>query len=478
MAAVAYHRRLVEAILQLPDSQHREARDRYVSVLSLLLDAQPNLSRSDTPTDDVDALVSWCAGQPGGLTKLVEAIALVEGPSEHLDRLRALESIRRPAEVLEPDERARVEALLAELGPAALPPLLRDMASRWGPRLRSDASDPGAVIRLLEDSVTGADQVHPLFTFLSRLVGLLHGPAREDFAELVNRVGDRLGVPSAPVVGPPPATGRPGQHHFVMRLAEDGRTSSRYLLHVWLVTEDGTWHLRYTSDTPHLLDEIRDKLDEQLADLARDEYVDVGGLSVEFILPRALLGHEVDQWMVTAPGYSSPIGVHYPVVVRDLTRMRNRIIRDRWRRRCESLPRDGEGVAAGAVRFEHPGGGAPVRFAELMRDPDQPVCLVVLGASARHVASNIGAWLTAGLPVIAWCRTDEHAARFDADIPGVLVSGGIRALPAAVWRLRQDAGGVEAPSGHVGHHITLLWDEQDRLPPDERARLSHPAQPR
>ncbi|MFI7080436.1 hypothetical protein ACIBO1_24335 [Micromonospora sp. NPDC049903] len=478
MAPLAYHGRLVDAILQFPGSRQRETRDRYASALSLLLDAQPDPPRSDDAAEDVAALVSWCAGRPDGLTKLVEAVALVEGPSEHLDRLRALESIRRPAEVLEPDERARVEALLAELDPATVLPLLRDLLTRWGPRVRSDASDPGAVVRLLEDSIRGADPVHPLYAFLSRLVGLLHGPAREDIAELVSNVGDRTGVPPEPPLGRPPTVGEPGQHHFVMRLAEDGRTNSRYLLHVWLVTEDGTWHLRYTSDTPHLLAEIRVKLDEQLAELARDEDVDVGALSVEFILPRALLGHDVDQWVVTAPGHSDPIGVHYPVVVRDLARMRNRISRHRWQQRCDSLRRDGEGAAVGAVRFEHASGVAPVRFAELMRNLEQPVCLIVLGASARHVLHNIGAWLTAGLPVIAWCRAEEHAARFDADIPGVLVSGGIRALPAAVWRLRQDAGGAEASTGHVGHHITLLWDEQDRLPPDERARLSHPAQPR
>jgi hypothetical protein len=474
-SAADNHLRLVDAILRVPGAQDPEFRDQYVAVLGSLLGTAPSFTRAESATEDVTRLVAWCATRPDGLRKLVEAIAAVEEQGGAVDRLRAVGSIGRPAEVLQPHERARIEELLAQLDHASLVAMVRDIASRWGPRLRQDTRDPQALLRLLEDSIAGADEPHPLYTFLSRLAESFRDAPHDDLGDLVSEVGYRTG--GSPVVMADPAEAPdPGQYYFVVRLAEHGLAPSRYLLHVWLADERGTWDLRYTSDVPHHLEEVRAKVDEQLAALAADEAVDIGGLSIEFILPRALLDHGVDQWVVAAPGVSNAIGVHYPVVVRDLARMRNRIIRSRWRRRCQWLNEHDRGTAAGAVRFEHLNGGGPDNFAELMLDPERPACLVVLGPSAAHVASRVGGWLSAGIPVVVWCRHDALAARFDTHLPGMLISGGVRSLRTAVWRLRQDSGRPDSQHEHVGMHITLLWDDESRMPPDERGRLRQPAQ--
>ena len=97
------------------------------------------------------------------------------------------------------------------------------------------------------------------------------------------------------------------------------------------------------------------------------------------------------------------------------------------------------------------------------------------GQSAALVVERLGGWLSAGIPVVVWCRHDDYAARFDAHLPSVLTSGGVKVLRTAIWRLRQDSGGQDNPLEHVGRHITLLWDEVSRIPPDE-LQLRDPAQ--
>ena len=472
-SAVGSHARLVRQILRMPGARDREIRDQYLVVLGSLLDRTPDFERSTVPDDDVAALVAWCAVLPGGLDRLVEAVAEVEQETAAIDRLRVLGQIGR--EVLEPHERDRIEALLSGLDPASVAGMFHDLASRWGPRLRPHTRDPRTLLRLLEDAIPGPGEAHPLYIFLNRLARKVRDAPEDNLDELVGEVGYRTGASgSASTESLEPADG--GQHYFVVRLAEDGLTPSRYLLRVWLANDRGVWEERYTSDTAHLLDDIRGKVDEQLTVLADDPAVDINALSIEFILPRPLIDHDVDQWLVAAPGFSDAIGVHYPVVVRDLARMRNRIIRGRWRRRCQWLSVSATATAtAGAVRFQNLHGSGSDSFAELMRDQERPACLVVQGQSAALVVERLGGWLSAGIPVVVWCRHDDYAARFDAHLPSVLTSGGVKVLRTAIWRLRQDSGGQDNPLEHVGRHITLLWDEVSRIPPDE-LQLRDPAQ--
>lgn len=470
-------RRFAAAIMRIPGARSRRIRDAYVRGVAGLLGADPAFPRSDTAEEDVERLVRWCARQPGGMRRLSEAVEATEEHSDLVARLRALAEIGRPAQVLQPEERHRVERLTAELDDETRTLLLRDLLARWSPRNRPDTSDPQAVLSSLEDAIAGVGEPHPLYVYLSRLAAVFRDPAAGDVEELARQVGDRTGAPPELLVDLPGGTPEPDAQFFVVRLAESGLDPSRYLLDVWLVSGGGTWTQRYTSEQAHHLDDVGPRIDDVLEDLAEDE-IEIGSLRIEFILPRPLLDHPVDQWLAAAPGVSSAIGVHYPVVVRDLSRMRNRIIRSRWRRRCRSLARNGESGAHGAVRFEPVTAGDYDLFPELMRDPDRPVCLIVLGPAAEHVQSRIGSWLSAGLPVIAWCRFNDVARQFDQRLLTVINGGGINVLPEAVWRLRQDAG-RPPPAGlgyldHVGRHVTLIWDLESLLPPDEHHRLRQP----
>ncbi|GLL04649.1 hypothetical protein GCM10017581_063960 [Dactylosporangium matsuzakiense] len=461
-------------MLRVPGIADRRLRDHVVALVEVRLGQYMTTERSDSASDDVTRLVTWCTAHSGGIAALIEAVDAVAQQTGTADRLRAADQIGRQTEMLEPQERALVEDRIAQLDQAAFAAIVRDLATRWGPRLRAEARDPTELLRLLEDAIAGSGEQHPLFVFLSRLAEL-HDDAGEVISELATEVGQRTGMIEAAIADRADHAPDSGQQYFVVRLEEHGLQASRYLLTVWLATERGVWTLRHTHDEALLLEDVRAKVDEQLADLAADPTVDIDALTIEFILPRSLLNFPVDQWEVSAPGYSRPIGVHYPVVVRDLPRMRNRIIRSRWRRRCQWVHGPEATTPANAVRFINLRDDTSDLYAELMQEPHRPACVVVIGPSSSLVMERLGPWLTAGVPVIVWCRNDQRSSRFDAELAGILVSGGVKALPTSVYRLRQDAGGPDHPDDHVGMHITLVWDIETRVPPDEQ-RLRQPAQ--
>jgi len=462
-----YQRLLVDMILATAGAVRRDIRDEYVVALGRILDETPQLTRYEDPRRDVAAIVAWCAVRRGGLNKLVEAVVSIEEGASAVDRLRAYLTVGQPVEVLQPDEREFVVRQLGDVDEVRLTALLRDVFAQWAPRKRPVMNNPHDVVESLEDSIPQAGDPHPLNIVLRRLAQLL---ASDELVHLAEQVSDRTGTRgSIPTDMPPPQGGR---HYFVVRLTPDGRDASRYLLSVWLTSDDGHWEVRHTSDIPQLPNEIKAEVDGQLIRLAEDPAVEIGELFVEFIVPRSLLGTALDQWITTAPGYSSAIGVHYPVGVRDLTRMRNRLVRAHWRRRCQRIHETGASRAS--THFETLNGEAQVNFAEFLQDPDR-VCVVVLAPAAQFVLGNVNAWLSAGVPVVLWCRDDSAAERFNSYTQSVLKEGGIKTLPAAVWRLRQDADQPGAAPTHVGRHITLLWDFVDRLPPDDVLPLRGPA---
>ncbi|KOX10410.1 hypothetical protein ADK66_09800 [Micromonospora sp. NRRL B-16802] len=478
------HRRLVDAMLALTGAEVRTHRDRYVRQLGHLIDGEPVFRRSDVPFTDLWGLVAACEEVPGALRLLPAAVAAVDGESPELDRFRALVAIHLPPEILTADERGRIVELADGLDPPVLLDLCRGAVARLGPRVRPPVTDLAAVLRELEDAISDPDVRPPLVAFLDDLAGRVALPARRIAGRLADEVARRMGVPPGPAAAPPPAGSAGGprpsdgdqyRSYFVVLLDADGIDASRYLFEAWLVTPGDPgrlpWHWERVPDGPgdrFRLEQIQLKIDEALTELANRSTAEIGQLTVEFIVPRPLLDYEFDRWQVAAPGLYTALGVHYPVVVRDLTRMRNSLMRPRWRTRHRRLREQGSAVQARAVAFERLTEPyvAQHLHARLLGNDDYPVCLVLFVSGAeRHIQAAIGAAVTAGLPVVLWCRDRAAASRFDSYIPEVLMARSVANLRELVWELRRDAGSEGGSSEHLGLHLTLLWDEIDRVPP-------------
>ncbi len=209
-------------------------------------------------------------------------------------------------------------------------------------------------------------------------------------------------------------------------------------------------------------------------------------LLVEFAVPESLLGTEFDQWpLASYPG--APVeddfrlGEKYPVVVRDLDRMKPDLDmwESRWRRLlgCDSPVHE-------AVYWATP--QATTRFKRLramLLDPETAgqVILALRPAqvSTRTIEDMIRAGVAAGIPAAIWMRR-RHASMVSIEddldyLEKAMVEGGLRSLPHRVRTLRLRAAQEEGKAAHPGRRLGLLWADPGRSwdpPPFEQPVLS------
>ena len=74
--------------------------------------------------------------------------------------------------------------------------------------------------------------------------------------------------------------------------------------------------------------------------------------------------------------------------------------------------------------------------------------------------------IMAGTPIALWYRNDPVPEEVETHLKELLMQGKLSDIPEYVREMRNDAW-VEG-SG-VGAHITLLWDDYDRIPPEHAA---------
>jgi hypothetical protein len=74
--------------------------------------------------------------------------------------------------------------------------------------------------------------------------------------------------------------------------------------------------------------------------------------------------------------------------------------------------------------------------------------------------------LRAGVPILVWQRKPHRGPELREKIAPLFNEGGLAQLPARARKLRQEAWRQEPQDreAHIGHHLTLLWDDPFRLP--------------
>jgi hypothetical protein len=185
---------------------------------------------------------------------------------------------------------------------------------------------------------------------------------------------------------------------------------------------------------------------------------------IEFALPQELLNVPVDEWYAD-PAHLIPM-YSYRVVVRYVARMNsgNAILQDKWIVRSKKV-RAEPWLPAGMI------GCAPGHEIDLyhwlLSQPE--LCVVVL--SSRPTDSALRKILNSGVPVALWprakCPAADHTRcdrkRLADDVSGRVNHTTFDKLPEMVRELRLNAR-LAPREPHVGHRLTLLWDDPDRLP--------------
>ncbi|MFR9775140.1 trypsin-like peptidase domain-containing protein [Micromonospora sp. MS34] len=309
------------------------------------------------------------------------------------------------------------------------------------------------------------EQVRDLVVGLLREVGKRVPERREALHGWTGQHGwgtDR--TPAAVALADEPAR----QGWVVVRIAPTG--GSRRLCHltIWTATgPDGEL------DEPVLDEEVprakvRAAVERSLPGAYARLPLSCETIGVEFVLPRGLLGWEVDTW---AGGLDVPLGWQGPVVVRDLEWFDSPAPHE-IEKRARRL-RDDPGTLDTMMRWLECSTPTlePQKFQAWLWVNPPPVALGLAGpwAADQHIHRAVAS----GVPALLWRRAacDVHieattacaGTRFRAEMVERL--RGLRGddLPTQIRDLRAEAGLSDDPE-HCGRDVTLLWDEPRRRP--------------
>lgn len=218
--------------------------------------------------------------------------------------------------------------------------------------------------------------------------------------------------------------------------------------------------------------EVRDA--GELAALARELFstldADFGRAedsTVELFVPLRLLGCDVDQWLVDDGFGETRIGHQHKVVARSWERTYGgrqgsgmQKWRSHWARLFQSAP--------GSIWYCGPEDAQGMR---LKIPQDHPACVVMRmppSVDPTDGTSRALAELIRGGSVVAvWPRkTVQSAAELESFVSSQLPGSSIDRWRDEVRAFRKRAMSCDDPSEHPGSHLTLLWDDPNKLPPD------------
>lgn len=478
--------RLVAAILGIDAMRVQRGRGLFLDALERELGHRLHFVRHDQDKLDVWALVDTCLEYPGAAHALVEILETFHPGSLSVAALRELVHELLPDPWLDQTGRRdlhqlitlleRVEPGFSQLS-GFFPTLYRRAVGPAWSLLDREIRSLHEVVAILEEVPEGSDGTPPLLVFVSDLaecVGRTYAPA---FRDWVRRRVESLGLDGElPLLsGDQAAIRQPSDTYLVIECTPDAIEPNRYLVTAWLQV-DGEPGTTLQCDEALPLS----RLPELLESLLMTDSSVVGrpnaDLTIEFILPRGLLDHPVEQFKINLAGFEHRIGIKYPVVVRSLDRLRLAAIHHGWRHKWTWLR--GNPIDAPFCLVDRQGQyGQEELFSKLAEDSPAVLALAFApwgGPNGEPDEHWVG--LLAGIPVMVWCRDGRDQAEFASEVRNLLAAD-LMTLPRRAMHLRRQALSsrtTDSSHDHLGLHLTLVFDDADRIP-EPYVRLRPPA---
>ncbi len=462
---------LCNAFLRLPGMRERSTRDLYVDELNSQLANTLSPPRHLDPHHDVWSLLRSCQDYPGGIRGLATVVRSFYRDSRPMIELDDLIDCLFPDELLDAVEREQLVSLLSDVEPRLLQIACRYAGPPSWLATNLDWNDPASVTRRLESCVCRPGTPPPLLVFVDFVAHQLDAVRSAEQHRWIDEVGTRvnLSVSTLRELCLPASVrlAEAQRFYFIVQLQPDGIDPNSYLMSVWLQQHLSVEEPLHRDDTPITLREVAQLLPELLGQAHAALGVGSGELTLEFVLPRSLIGHPIDQWQID-PVFPHRLGTSYPIVIRSLDRLRSVELHGMWRSKWRWLADNGHREEPDAVYWlSGPGLKAPNSLrASLLRDDS----LVALAMSfppedSFHLKHDeLTAALYAGMPIVLWCRDDEMSTRFEPEIRELLGGHGLAELPTQVLQLRQKADELDELEPNLGRNLTLLWDDADRVP--------------
>ncbi len=274
---------------------------------------------------------------------------------------------------------------------------------------------------------------------------------------------------------------RGGEHaYIVIEIAPDPYETTKFSLAAWswkatlgfyepidLLPEE-------TEAMPRSQAEIRDLL-VRFLECQNNHLRGVMDLTLEFFLPRRLLCWDVDQWTLRLQeDFDTPIGIHYPVVVRSLERTTTQpdAVRRDWIRKWRHVRRGARPLEVFWIRSRDQYGRKALYHELAQPIPDHFCSGLAFSPTEEPEAEDVlDTILLAGLPIAFWLR--QPRAQAEIVLEELVRSKNVTDLPEAVREARREAFGRE-DEHHVGRHLSLLWDDAERRHPGFAKPLARP----
>ncbi|MFA1539808.1 VMAP-C domain-containing protein [Actinomadura monticuli] len=481
--------RLVEAIRRIDAMSVQRERAVHVQALERDLGHRLDYARHDKEMLDVWALVDALLNYPGAAHALVRILRTFYPSSLPVRALGELVAELLPEPWLDQAERRELHELITSLERAdpslshlgRFPMLYRRAVGPAWPQLDREVRSLHDVVALLEEMPAGRDGAPPLLLFVSDLAEYAGYPTATPFRDWVRRQVEAQGLNGA-VVGRgrfpevPRAEPEPAENYLIIECAPDALEADRYLVTAWLQVGREPGSTLRCGDEPLPLSRIPELLERLLTSESSVIGRPSPDLTIEFLLPRALLDEPVEQAMINIAGFEHRIGIRYPVIVRSLDRMRMAALHHEWRHKWDWL--SGHSVDAPVCLLGQPGEYDKEELYSKLSGTSTAVLALAFPPWSRADDEPDEHWvgLVAGVPVVAWCRDGRDPAQFAREVKGLLAAD-VMKLPRRAMDLRRQAlsGGLAGSgSGHLGLNLTLLFDDADRIP-EPYVRLRPPA---
>lgn len=239
------------------------------------------------------------------------------------------------------------------------------------------------------------------------------------------------------------------------------RNCRRYLIDAWFAINEGQCQIKYepleVPDKAVFLDKIPSSVEniiKQMNIKINTTYIDVEQPMIMFFIPHALFNEPLDFWKYEGRS----IGSLYQVAVRSLKRLEKdygfKII---WRNKWDTFQQQINDLNCYAFVSSN----CQKLFASLKKDTS--IGLKSTKAINEKIIDDLH---NTGTPVAIWLRhcpnnIIDYEAEFNA-----LLKCKVCDLPSSVSEKRAEVVDIEDKNSHIGHHLSLLWENPYILPPE------------
>jgi vWA-MoxR associated protein C-terminal domain/vWA-MoxR associated protein middle region (VMAP-M) 1/Effector-associated domain 1 len=249
------------------------------------------------------------------------------------------------------------------------------------------------------------------------------------------------------------------------------KQNKRYSIEAWFISDgrydkfnhqtgEGYIPITPEGENTFYLQEIPDILKDFFYQIYEESNFSRHQTTIEFFLPNELLSEPIDTWeiQVDEDSFPSPIGSEFKVIVRSYKRLQKYLYKNDWeqnwknllQRTCSECFFCGDGYSSGKELY-----------GKLKANKDSALALKLL--KSQLSPEIFTAIHQSAIPVALWVREELQNIDVDCEIDKLL-GNSIIELPERVQKKRSE-GFSQDKQSHIGHHISLLWENPYVLPP-------------